>query len=71
MLLGTDLSPTQTPAPPPNLRFEIDDFTSTWTYPENSFDYIHMRYLFGCIPDQLALYKEAFKYCPPPRLNEQ
>lgn len=36
---------------PPNCSFEIDDLTLDWTYPENHFDFIHVREMFGSIPD--------------------
>lgn len=50
---------------PPNLKFEIDDCTQKWTWDENSFDLIHMRYLFGAIADWTALFQEAFRACKP------
>jgi hypothetical protein len=51
---------------PPNVRFEIDDCCSEWVYPENDFDYIHIRGLNGCVDDWLKLYQQAFKYGAPP-----
>jgi ubiquinone/menaquinone biosynthesis C-methylase UbiE len=48
---GTDISPIQPSWVPPNLKFEIEDFTEEWTFPGNTFDYIHMRYLYGSVPD--------------------
>ena len=50
---------------PPNVRFEIDDCTQPWTWPENTFDFIHMRYLFGSISDWSALIREAYAACAP------
>jgi len=50
---------------PPNVRFEIDDCTQPWTWPENTFDFIHMRYLFGSISDWSALIQEAYTACAP------
>ena len=44
---------------------EIEDCTQTWTFDENSIDYIHMRYLIGSIKDWPALMKEAFRVCKP------
>jgi SAM-dependent methyltransferase len=64
-VIGTDLSPIQPTWVPPNLRFEIDDSTQPWTYKDNTFDYVHMRYLFGSISDWPGLYKEAFRCCKP------
>lgn len=64
-VIGTDISPIQPQWIPPNLRFEIEDCTSEWTFSTNSFDYIHMRYLVGSIIDWTALYKEAFATLRP------
>ncbi|KAK0725557.1 S-adenosyl-L-methionine-dependent methyltransferase [Lasiosphaeris hirsuta] len=64
-VIGTDISPIQPSWVPPNVRFEIEDATKTWTYPDNSFDYVHMRYLFGSIADWDELYREAYRVCKP------
>lgn len=61
-ILATDLSPTQSTTAPPNIRFEIDDAASEWTYPAESFDYIHVRGLTGCIRDWPALYAQALSH---------
>ena len=50
---------------PPNLRFEIDDCTKEWTWPEDSFDFVHMRYLSGAIADWEALFRQAYRTCKP------
>ena len=50
---------------PPNVRFEIEDATLPWTFPESTFDFIHMRYLFGSVGDWSALFREAFSACAP------
>lgn len=44
---------------------EIEDCTQPWTFPEDEFDYIHMSYLIGCIPDWTALFKEAYRSLKP------
>lgn len=44
---------------------EIEDCSSSWTFEENSFDYIHARWLYGSIPDWDALFKEAYKTLKP------
>lgn len=44
---------------------EIEDCTSEWTFPEESFDYVHARWLIGSIADWTALYKEAYKTLKP------
>lgn len=60
-VIGTDLSPTQPGLVPPNIRFEIDDFESPWTYKRNAFDFIHARTLLGCVADWPNFYKQALR----------
>ncbi|KAM5346298.1 hypothetical protein ACJ41O_009303 [Fusarium nematophilum] len=62
---GTDLAPIQPSWVPPNLQFQIDDCTQDWTFPNDSIDYIHMRWLIGSIQDWTALFKEAYKSLKP------
>ncbi|KAI0112833.1 S-adenosyl-L-methionine-dependent methyltransferase [Daldinia grandis] len=64
-VIGTDLSPIQPAWMPPNVKFEIDDCLLDWTWPESHFDYIHMRMLYGSVPDWADLYKKAFKHLKP------
>jgi hypothetical protein len=64
-IIGTDLSPIQPQWVPPNCKFEIDDCTSEWTFQEASFDFIHVRSLYGCIRDWPAFYDEVYKYVDP------
>ncbi|KAI9730442.1 MAG: hypothetical protein M1834_005952 [Cirrosporium novae-zelandiae] len=64
-VLGTDLSPTQIAFPAPNLHFETDDAMSEWTYPENHFDFIHVRGLFGSIDDWPRFHKQCFRHLKP------
>ncbi|KAK2614105.1 hypothetical protein N8I77_000960 [Diaporthe amygdali] len=64
-VIGTDISPIQPKWVPPNLKFEIEDCTSEWTFHPNEFDYIHMRYLVGSIVDWTALFKEAYNALKP------
>ncbi|CRG89588.1 Trichodiene oxygenase [Talaromyces islandicus] len=64
-VIGTDLSPTQPALVPPNLRFEIDDACSEWTYPESFFDLIHVRSLYGAIADWPAFYRTVLKHLKP------
>ncbi|KAK4448764.1 S-adenosyl-L-methionine-dependent methyltransferase [Podospora aff. communis PSN243] len=65
-ITGTDLSPTQPTWVPPNVRFEVDDATApSWTWDDNAFDFIHMRYLFGAIADWPQLFANAFRVCAP------
>ena len=64
-MIGTDISPTQPAWLPPNLRIELDDATKPWTYAPDTFDFIHMRYLFGSISDWAALFGEAYRCARP------
>ncbi|ROW16613.1 hypothetical protein VPNG_01615 [Cytospora leucostoma] len=64
-VIGTDISPIQPKWVPPNMKFEIEDCTSEWTFNPSSFDYIHMRYLVGSIVDWKALFKEAYTVLKP------
>ncbi|KAM3078495.1 hypothetical protein ACMFMG_006371 [Clarireedia jacksonii] len=70
-VLGTDLSPIQPEMVPPNCRFEIDDMTEEWTYPLSHFDFIHIRSLFGSVPDWPKVYEQAFKHLKPGGFIEQ
>ncbi|KAF5251005.1 hypothetical protein FANTH_3869 [Fusarium anthophilum] len=64
-VIGTDLSPCQPSWVPPNVRFEIDDATEAWTWENDHFDFIHIRYLFGAIPDWYHLFAEAYRCSSP------
>jgi SAM-dependent methyltransferase len=64
-VIGTDLSPVQPSFVPPNLTFEIDDCTERWTWAENSFDFVHIRYLFGAIKDWTELFSQAYRVTKP------
>ncbi|KAG6159443.1 hypothetical protein E4U51_007717 [Claviceps purpurea] len=64
-VIGTDLSPCQPRWVPPNVCFEIDDAALRWTWNDNYFDFIHIRYIVGGIQDWTALFKEAYRCCAP------
>ncbi|KAK7419232.1 hypothetical protein QQZ08_010946 [Neonectria magnoliae] len=64
-VVGSDLSPCQPEWVPPNVRFEIDDATLTWTWKTDYWDFIHVRYLFGAIQDWNGLFAEAYRCCAP------
>lgn len=70
-VIGIDLSPTQPSMQPSNCRFEVDDCTSQWVYPNDYFDFIHIRGLFGSIYDWPALYRSVHKHLAPGGLFEQ
>lgn len=64
-VIGTDISPIQPTWIPPNLRFEMEDCTTAWTFSPATFDYIHLRYLVGSIADWTELFKEAYAATKP------
>ncbi|KAF4431821.1 hypothetical protein F53441_13875 [Fusarium austroafricanum] len=64
-VIGSDLSPCQPEWVPPNVHFEIADATLTWPWKDNYFDFTHIRYLFGAVPDWPALFQEAYRCCAP------
>ncbi|KAK2685520.1 hypothetical protein QWA68_015214 [Fusarium oxysporum] len=64
-VIGTDLSPIQPGWVPPNVKFELEDATKDWSWPENHFDLVHVRFLIGAIADWGTLFKEASHCCKP------
>ncbi|SPO01561.1 related to methyltransferase [Cephalotrichum gorgonifer] len=64
-VIGTDISPIQSPWVPPNLKFEIEDCTLDWTFSPESFNYVHIRWLIGSIADWEAVFKQAFQSLAP------
>ncbi|KAI8716871.1 hypothetical protein NCS52_00981700 [Fusarium sp. LHS14.1] len=64
-VIGTDISPIQPSWTPPNLQFQIDDCTKEWAFPEASLDYVHIRFLTGCIADWESLMKVAYRCLKP------
>ncbi|KIW64480.1 hypothetical protein PV04_09409 [Phialophora macrospora] len=71
IVTGTDLSPIQPTWVPPNCRFEIEDCTQEWTFSPDSFDFIHVRCLFGSIADWPAFYREVYAHLKPGGWFEQ
>lgn len=59
-ILGLDLTP-----PPQslfnNLEFQVDDIRAEWI-PNDGYDLVHIRLLFGAIEDWPGLYAKAFEY---------
>ncbi|KPI39318.1 uncharacterized protein AB675_4998 [Cyphellophora attinorum] len=70
-VIGTDLSPIQHQAVPPNCQFEIDDATDEWTFEKDSFDYIHVRGFYGSIADWPEFYKKVLAHLKPGGYFEQ
>ncbi|RTE78702.1 hypothetical protein BHE90_006787 [Fusarium euwallaceae] len=64
-VIGTDLSPIQPTWVPPNVEFIIEDCLLDWTWPLEHFDFVHIRALYGSIPDWVSLYKKAFNHLKP------
>lgn len=64
-MIGTDLSPIQPDWVPNNCRFELHDAESYWSFPDNYFDFIHVRCLMGSIKDWPALYRQIFRCLKP------
>jgi SAM-dependent methyltransferase len=71
IVVGTDLSPTQPSWVPPNVKFEIEDFTEDWTFRPNDFDFIHLRSLYGSVPDWPRFYKKVYRHLKPGAWMEQ
>lgn len=64
-IFGCDISPIQPAYVWDNVFFSADDFEEDWTdYPENAFDFIHMRYTAFSIKDPAALLQRVLKYDP-------
>ncbi|KFY44981.1 hypothetical protein V494_01234 [Pseudogymnoascus sp. VKM F-4513 (FW-928)] len=63
---GFDLSPIQPQWVAPNLRFEINDACdSDWGYAKNSFDFIHVRAMYGSVADWPAFYQQVLENLVP------
>lgn len=64
-VIGTELSPIQPSWVPPNCKFELDNAEAEWTYNDNSFDYIHVRGLLGCVQDWEKFYRNVYRCLKP------
>ncbi|KAM0277646.1 hypothetical protein ACHAQH_005674 [Verticillium albo-atrum] len=62
---GTDISPIQPAWVSPNVKFVIDDFLLDWTWPDDHFDFVHLRSLYGVVPDLAPLYAKSFRCTKP------
>ncbi|KAH6690408.1 S-adenosyl-L-methionine-dependent methyltransferase [Plectosphaerella plurivora] len=71
IVIGTDISPIQPALVPSNCSFEIDNCELPWTYRDNTFDYIHIRGLVGCVRDWPGLYAECLRTLKPGGWLEQ
>ncbi|KAL3466923.1 S-adenosyl-L-methionine-dependent methyltransferase [Aspergillus heterothallicus] len=70
-VIGTDLSPIQPSWVPPNVQFEVDDCCEEWLYGKDTFDFVHIRGLYGSVADWDALYKQAYTHIKPGGYIEQ
>ncbi|KAF3480994.1 uncharacterized protein GIQ15_06341 [Arthroderma uncinatum] len=65
-IIGTDLSPVQPTAVPPNVDFLIDDAREEdWLWNDNHFDFIRAAHLTGSLPSFEDLARKAFRYTKP------
>lgn len=66
-VIGTDIARIQPGAVPPNVFFEIDDAEEDggWTWPDDEFDMIHIRYMQGAFKDWKHIYRETFNKLKP------
>ena len=64
-VVGVDLSPVQLVWVPPNCRFLVDDFTSRWVDEEDTYEFVHIRCLYGSVSDWPALYRDIYAHTKP------
>lgn len=64
-VIGTDISPIQPGWVPPNCSFHIEDAQLEWTFDPSTFDYIHLRALYGSIGDWRELYCQSYQALKP------
>lgn len=46
-------------------KSHVEDCTQPWTFHADDFDFVHIRYLFGSIPDWVSFFKEAYLVLKP------
>jgi SAM-dependent methyltransferase len=64
-VIGVDISPIAPTLVPPNCSFEIDDIERTWSWPKDSFDFIHLREPLYCIRDWNKLFRQIYTHLKP------
>lgn len=64
-VIGTDITPIQPSWVPANVKFELDDCNSEWTWADNTFDFVHTRMMFGVVQDWEGLFRQAYRVCKP------
>ncbi|KAJ5290786.1 hypothetical protein N7478_000037 [Penicillium angulare] len=50
---------------PPNVRFIIDDVNQEWTFPSQSFDFIHVRSLAGSVEHWPTFLQQCYDHLKP------
>ncbi len=70
-VIGTDLSPIQPSNVPMNLYFEVDDACDEWVFTKESFDYIHVRAMYGSVADWQKFYGQVMLHLKPGGYFEQ
>ncbi|CZT46205.1 related to methyltransferase [Rhynchosporium secalis] len=65
--IGTDIAKIQPTSVPSNVNFEIDDaeYEGGWTWPEDTFNLVHLRNMAGAFRDWSHIYREAFRTIKP------
>ncbi|CCF43091.1 TAM domain methyltransferase [Colletotrichum higginsianum] len=64
-IIGIDLSPIQPDFVPPNVQFIVDDAEVEWVYPDDTFDYVHLRNMAPSIKKWPELFAEAYRVLKP------
>ncbi|KAK0610788.1 S-adenosyl-L-methionine-dependent methyltransferase [Immersiella caudata] len=65
VVVATDITPVSPSYVPPNLTFEIEDCNKEWVFPDDHFDYIHVRWMIGSISDWERLFRRAYSHMRP------
>lgn len=64
-VIGVDIAPIQPKWVASNCQFEIDDVEETWTFRENSFDFIHFRDPLVVIRNWPRLMEQCYSHTKP------
>lgn len=64
-MTGVDLSPIQPDWVPPNCKFELDDLELPWTWPTDTYDFVHARNLLSSIKDVPKLVGQIYSRLKP------
>ncbi|KEF54983.1 uncharacterized protein A1O9_08635 [Exophiala aquamarina CBS 119918] len=64
-VIGVDVASIAPSLVPPNCSFEIDDIEQTWSWPKDSFDFIHLREPLFCIRDWDRLFTQMYTHLRP------